>query len=135
MTSPCRMGRRAWRGIGSRVSYAPPKPTHQPRIEVYDDHVWVGGADVPLTEAEAREALRRGTVTIHDTKATVHDVYCDNCRRPHTEVVGLPCIVDAELLRGGPIGIRKKRRRSGDLPAGEPPVEEEDDGIPDPPSS
>lgn len=74
---------------------------------------------VDLVAKSARMAERRGTVRIPTaTKVEVMDVYCKTCRRPMSAVTGEPCEM-AGLLRGGPIGTRKKRGGVDDnAPAG-----------------
>jgi hypothetical protein len=100
--------------VGCRTP--PPDPSRReskPRLEIWDEHLLAGGGEIPLSPAEAREALRRGSVKVTaDVRAKVFDVYCSRCRRPFTDVVGTACIVEPEILNGGPIATRAKRRKA-----------------------
>jgi len=77
------------------------------------DHKWVAAAQLSLTDTQARQAEWRGHVDIKDrVRIEVLETYCRECRRPYDDVADEPCAVDVEgndHLRGGPIGVRKKR--------------------------
>ena len=75
-------------------------------------HQWVGATNTELTDRQARLALLRGAIALPERhKMQVLEVYCSDCMRPYEDVVGEQCSakVNNEHLRGGPIGVRKKR--------------------------
>lgn len=82
-------------------------------------HEWVGAATVSLDIRQARRANLRGSYRApKQTRIDVLEIYCAQCRRPYNDVVDAetgqiePCIAatTTEHLRGGPIGVRKKRK-------------------------
>ena len=76
------------------------------------EHKWVTASTVDLTHKQANLARLRGSLRMEQVKIDCLEVYCKTCRRPWDEVFDQPCHEDAELLRGGPIGIRRKRDHS-----------------------
>ena len=88
--------------------------TTRPVPDVDAPHAWCGGSLLELTERQARLALLRGFVPLPQrTKVKVLEIYCLTCRRPYEDVADEPCsaLANNEHLRGGPIGVRAKRRR------------------------
>lgn len=84
-----------------------------PKAEYSENHVWVAAATVGLDNKQALHAYLRHSVRIpQEFKINVLDVYCEQCRRPWDDVVNELCeaYVSNEHLRGGPIGVRKKRK-------------------------
>lgn len=78
-------------------------------------HFWVAAATVQLSDSEAKLAQLRGSVRLAERiKINCLEIYCSACRRPWDDVFDEPCTVDVELLKGGPIGVRKKRRHNHD---------------------
>lgn len=87
---------------------------------VENDHKWVGAANVPLDMRLARRADQRGSIRLpEETKIAVLEVYCDACKRPYDDVIGEPCAanINNEHLRGGPIGVRQRRRGEEEIAA------------------
>ncbi|MFB9880809.1 hypothetical protein ACFFMN_22905 [Planobispora siamensis] len=75
-------------------------------------HVWVGAATVPITQRKVRRAyLRQSVRTVKDTKITILEIYCEQCRRPYDDVQDELCSAaqSSKHLKGGPIGVRQKR--------------------------
>lgn len=84
-----------------------------PRI-ITAKHQWVIATTIDVDEPLARKGNQRGTVRIPaDTKVDVMDTYCAMCRRAYEDVADVPCsaaVIGTEHLRGGPIGVRAKRK-------------------------
>lgn len=77
-------------------------------------HVWVAAATVVLNNQQAKRAVLRHSVRLpEEFRIDVLEVYCRECRRPWDDVLDEPCSAadNNEHLRGGPIGIRKKRKQ------------------------
>lgn len=75
-------------------------------------HVWVAAATVPISSRKVRRAfLRQSIRVVRDDRIDILEIYCAQCRRPYDDVKDEPCEAAEgnEHLRGGPIGIRKKR--------------------------
>lgn len=106
------MARRGLPRTGRRTPLPEPRRRESlPRLEIWDDHLLVGGGEVPLDERQVREALRRGSVLISGARARVFEVYCARCRKAYEDATGTPCIVEPELLHGGPIATRNRRKK------------------------
>jgi len=89
-----------------------------PKKKTTSDHRWVAAAHLDLTDAQAQHATWRGHIDIDPStieeafRVEVLEIYCKHCRRPFEDVADESCIVDTEgneHLRGGPIGVRRKR--------------------------
>lgn len=83
-----------------------------PTPEYSETHLWVGAATVELDGRQARRAVLRHSVRYpRELRINVLEVYCSQCRRPWDDVADERCAAATsnEHLRGGPIGIRKKR--------------------------
>jgi hypothetical protein len=77
-----------------------------------EEHAWVAAATVRLNSRQAKRAVMRHSVWLsEERRIDVLDVYCAECRRTWDDVAGEPCVAATanEHLRGGPIGVRKKR--------------------------
>lgn len=73
-------------------------------------HDWVAAAEVPIDNGHVAGAVRRAAVTLREeTWVKVLDVYCASCRTPFGEARNTPCDSYSSVLRGGPLGTRKKR--------------------------
>jgi hypothetical protein len=84
-----------------------------PPPEFSKNHVWVAAATVQLDTRQAKRAILRQSVRLPaQRRIDVLEVYCEQCRRPWDDVYGEPCIAAEtnEHLRGGPIGVRAKRK-------------------------
>uniref|UniRef100_UPI003F49AECB hypothetical protein n=1 Tax=Nonomuraea sp. CA-251285 TaxID=3240002 RepID=UPI003F49AECB len=75
-------------------------------------HQWVSASTVDLSAQQANLARLRGSIRLEQVKIDVLEVYCKRCRRPWDEVFDEPCHKEAEVLNGGPLGIRRKRDHS-----------------------
>jgi hypothetical protein len=84
-----------------------------PRI-ITAQHQWVIAATIDVAEQIARKGVQRGVVRIPaDTKVDVMETYCAMCRKTYEDVADQPCsaaVIGTEHLRGGPIGVRAKRK-------------------------
>lgn len=81
------------------------------------DHKWVGAAEVPLDQRQAKHALLRLFIRPPaQERIDILDVYCGRCRRAYDDVNGQPCsaLENNEHLRGGPIGTRAARKHPHD---------------------
>lgn len=83
-----------------------------PKADYSESHVWVGAANIGLSDKQALHAVLRHSVRVSEMKVDVLEVYCFQCRRPWDDVADELCAAAASNghLRGGPIGTRKKRR-------------------------
>jgi hypothetical protein len=84
-----------------------------PMPEYSVNHTWVIAATYSVDDKQARHAVLRHSVRVpKDGRLNVLETYCSQCRRPWDDVVGDPCeAADSnEHLRGGPIGVRQKRK-------------------------
>lgn len=74
------------------------------------EHDWVAAGEVPLEASVVSGAVRRAGVRIEEeTWIVVRDVYCASCRQPYHLVKDEPCWPMDTVLRGGPMGVRKRR--------------------------
>lgn len=83
-------------------------------------HRWIGLANIPLDEAEARHGVLRKSIRLADSRKTiVLEVICARCRRGHGAVAGRACeaVEDTTHLIGGNPGERAKRKRVAHDPA------------------
>lgn len=92
--------------------------TAGPKVDPQDaPHEWVLASNVPVTERQMRYALMRGALTVPmRTKIEAIEGFCKNCRRPYEDIADEACVYalgQNEHLRGGPIGERKKRTKTG----------------------
>lgn len=79
-----------------------------------EKHRWVVAATVEVDVRSARRAVLRGSIRLPEkVRIDALEVYCENCRRPWDDVLDEPCesATSTEHLRGGPIGVRKKRKQ------------------------
>lgn len=79
-----------------------------------DKHQWVVAATVEVDVQYARRAVLRGSIRLPErARIDALETYCAVCRRPWDDVFDEPCeAADSnEHLRGGPIGVRKKRKQ------------------------
>lgn len=79
------------------------------------EHKWMSAAMIPVTERQARRAyLRHAIRLLKDMRVPILETYCEQCRRTYQDVRGEPCIAaeTSEHLRGGPIGVRAKRKHN-----------------------
>jgi len=80
------------------------------------DHDWVAATYVPVEDEDdpARIARDAAMVLPINTKVIVLEVFCNSCRRPFDDVRDEPCVANDPNnnthLRGGPIGVRRKRK-------------------------
>lgn len=93
-----------------------PMTERERRRAIAATHTWVGAAVIPLTAAQARTGDLRAALTIRaDTRVQILDAYCSGCRRNWEACAHEVCPTrdprTSEILRGGPIGERKKRGR------------------------
>jgi hypothetical protein len=78
-------------------------------------HRWVAAATVSLNDAEAKLAQMRGSIRLAErVRIDCLEIYCGSCKRPWDDVFDEPCeaLESTEHLRGGPIGIRRKRNHA-----------------------
>lgn len=80
------------------------------QTEQEQGHSWCSASTVDLTEKQAALARRRGSIRLAEQiKISCLEIYCKKCRRPWDDVFDEPCVESEHLLRGGPIGKRRKR--------------------------
>lgn len=100
------------RGEPLLVTTAAPQAVTQPEADK-NGHIWVGAAYMDLTVPQAKRANLRGSIRLpKQTQIMVVETYCRECRRPFDDVADEECTAasSTEHLRGGPIGVRKKRK-------------------------
>ncbi|MFF4777549.1 hypothetical protein ACFY05_32300 [Microtetraspora fusca] len=86
-----------------------------PTLDFSEDHVWLGAAIIRLSSRQAARAYLRHAVRLEKgERVEILESYCEQCRRPWDDVKDEPCAAAADnsYLRGGPIGIRKKRKHA-----------------------
>lgn len=85
------------------------------------EHLWVAAAEIPLEAAQVWAAVRRSGARIEEeTWVIVRDVYCQACRQPYELVRDMPCYPAGQVLRGGPVGVRRRRDDDTELAAERP---------------
>lgn len=111
--TPCDAG-------GDRVSKRAPEACaldgcDEPSIRKSDfcethTHLWIAAAEVPLDNGHVAGAVRRAAAQLKEqTWVRVLDVYCSTCRQTFAAARGTPCNPYSTVLRGGPLGTRKRR--------------------------
>ena len=87
----------------------------QPRVRKSEyceihTHPWIAAAEVPLDNGHVAGAVRRAAAQLKETTwVKVLDVYCQACRQSFAQARGTPCNPYSTVLRGGPLGTRKRR--------------------------
>lgn len=80
------------------------------------EHDWVAAAEMPLEVGQVSTAVRRAGVCVEkETWVIVRDVYCAQCRQPYHLARDQPCYPYDGVLRGGPVGIRKRRDDTAEM--------------------
>lgn len=73
-------------------------------------HAWIAAAEVPIDNGRVAGAVRRAAAELKEhTWVKVLDVYCQSCRKTFVQARDTPCDSYSTVLRGGPIGTRKRR--------------------------
>lgn len=73
-------------------------------------HAWIAAAEVPIDNGRVAGAVRRAAAELKEhTWVKVLDVYCQSCRKSFAEARGTACNPYSTVLRGGPLGTRKRR--------------------------
>jgi hypothetical protein len=78
-------------------------------------HAWIAAAEVPLDNGRVAGAVRRAAAELKEaTWVRVLDVYCSTCRQTFAQARETPCNAYSTVLRGGPLGTRKRRVEDDD---------------------
>lgn len=94
-----------------------PKATNEKGKQVSEwcdphTHDWIAAAEIPLPPARIAGIVRRSPYEVPEsTWVRLVEVLCSSCRVTYAVGVNTPCDSYSTLLRGGPMGTR---RRKGD---------------------